>query len=114
MIRVPTNRVPTHPGEMLLEEFLIPMNLTRQQLADAVQLPYTLVNEIINQKRDVTPRIALRLEKVFGMSASFWLKLQYRWDLYHVMKAEEKILNTLTSLILPNRPEPLHDNRAII
>ena len=63
MIRVPTNRVPTHPGEMLLEEFLVPMSLTRQQLANAVQLPLTLVNDIINQERDVTPRIALRLEK---------------------------------------------------
>ena len=93
MIRVPTHRVPTHPGEMLLEEFLIPLELTQRQLAAAIHVPYQRVNEIVNQRRGITPSTALRLEKVFGMSAGFWLKLQVRWDLYHAQKAEENELN---------------------
>ena len=51
MIRIPTHRTPTHPGEMLLEEFLNPMGLTQQQLADGIHVPYQRVNELINGKR---------------------------------------------------------------
>lgn len=101
MIRVLTDRPPTHPGEMLLEEFLIPLNLTQRQLADAIHVPYQRINEIVNQKCGVTPGTALRLEKVFGMSAGFWLKLQYRWDLYHAQQAEEKELQTIQPIIAP-------------
>ena len=82
MIRVPTHRTPTHPGEMLLEEFLIPMGLTLQDLANAIRVPYQRVNELINGRRGLTPSAALRLDKFFGMSASFWLNLQLRWDFY--------------------------------
>ena len=53
MIRVPTHRQPTHPGEMLLEEFLNPMDITQRQLADAIHVPYQRINEIINGKRGV-------------------------------------------------------------
>lgn len=84
MVRVPTERVPTHPGEMLLEEFLLPMGLTQRELADAIHVPYQRINEIINGRRGMTPSTALRLAKFFGMSASFWLNLQLRWDLYFV------------------------------
>ena len=86
MIRTPTNRPPTHPGEMLLTEFLEPMNLTQRQLADGIHVPYQRINEIVNGKRGVTPSTALRLAKFFGMSSDFWLNLQLRWDLYHVQK----------------------------
>jgi addiction module HigA family antidote len=51
MIRIPTHRPPTHPGEMLLEEFLLPMNLTQRDLADGIHAPYQRVNEIINGRR---------------------------------------------------------------
>jgi len=102
MIRVPTDRPPTHPGEMLLEEFLIPMELTQRQLAHAIHVPYQRINEIVNRRRGVTPSTALRLEKVFGMSAGFWLKLQYRWDLYHAQQAEEKDLQTIKPIIAPD------------
>ena len=67
MIRIPTHRAPTHPGEMLLEEFLNPMHITQRQLADAIHVPYQRVNEIINGRRGVTPATALRLAKFFGM-----------------------------------------------
>jgi antitoxin HigA-1 len=92
MIRIPTEREPTHPGEMLLEEFLIPAGLTQRKLADAIHVPYQRVNEIINARRGVTPSTALRLAKFFGTSPSFWLNLQLRWDLYHARQEEESVL----------------------
>jgi addiction module HigA family antidote len=95
MIRIPTNREPTHPGEMLLEEFLAPMGITQKQLADAVHVPYQRINEIINHKRGVTPSTALRLARFFGVSEDFWLNLQLRWDLYHARRNEEIELATI-------------------
>ena len=96
MIRVPTDRTPTHPGEMLQEELLKSMGLTQRELAKAIHVPYQRINEIINGERGMTPSTALRLEKYFGMSASFWLNIQLRWDLYFAHKAEEKDLATIT------------------
>lgn len=82
MVRVPTNRIPTHPGEMLLEEYLNPMGISQKDLADNIQVPYQRINEIINGRRGITPSTALRLAKFFDMSADFWMNLQLRWDLY--------------------------------
>ena len=90
MTRVPKNRAPTHPGDMLLEEFLTPMNITQRELADAIHVPYQRVNELINKKRGITPSTALRLARFFNMSPDFWLNLQIRWDLYRVQVAEKK------------------------
>lgn len=95
MIRVPTHRSPTHPGEMLLEEFLLPMGLTQRELADAIHVPYQRINEIINRRRGITPSTALRLARFFDMSADFWMNLQLRWDLYHAQQAEDKDLKTI-------------------
>ena len=95
MIRVPTDRSPTHPGEMLLEEFLAPMGLTQRDLADAIQVPYQRVNEIINGRRGITPSTALRLAKFFGMSADFWMNVQLRWDLYRAQQSERDALKTI-------------------
>ncbi|MGI2028688.1 HigA family addiction module antitoxin [Endozoicomonas acroporae] len=89
MTRIPTNRAPTHPGEMLREEFLLPMNITQQELATAIHVPYQRVNELVNGKRGLTPSTALRLARFFGMSADFWLNLQQRWDLFKVQQAEQ-------------------------
>ncbi|USE33929.1 HigA family addiction module antitoxin [Endozoicomonas sp. SCSIO W0465] len=89
MTRIPTNRVPSHPGEMLREEFLLPMNITQQELAMAIHVPYQRVNELVNGKRGLTPSTALRLARFFGMSADFWLNLQQRWDLFKVQQAEQ-------------------------
>lgn len=96
MIRVPTHRAPTHPGEMLLEEFLKPMNLSQRELAEAIHVPYQRINEVVNGKRGMTPSTALRLEKFLGMSAGFWLNLQVRWDLYFAQEAEKEELETIT------------------
>ena len=89
MVRIPTHRQPTHPGEMLLEEFLIPMGITQQELANAIHVPYQRINEIVRGRRRVTPSTALRLAKFFGVSADFWLNLQLRWDLYNAQQTEE-------------------------
>jgi len=95
MIRVPTHRRPTHPGEMLLEEFLRPMCITQRELADAIRVPYQRINEIINGRRGITPSPALRLAKFFGMSPDFWMNLQLRWDLYRAQKAERDELKSI-------------------
>ncbi len=88
-MRVPSHREPTHPGEMLREEFLVPMNITQRELAEAIHVPYQRINELVNQKRGVTPSTALRLGKFFGLSPDFWLNLQIRWELYKAQKIEK-------------------------
>jgi len=98
MVRIPTHRAPTHPGEMLLEEFLLPMHITQRILADAIQVPYQRINEIVNGKRGITPSTALRLAKFFGMTPDFWLNLQLRWDLYWTQQAEGAVLATIEPL----------------
>jgi addiction module HigA family antidote len=83
MVRIPTHGPPTHPGEMLSEEFLKPMGLSQTELAEKMGVSYPRVNELIHGKRGVTPDTALRLERLLGMEAQFWLNLQLAWDLYH-------------------------------
>lgn len=95
MIRVPTNRKPTHPGVMLRNEFLKPMKITQQQLADAIYVPFQRVNELVNGKRGVTPSTSLRLAKFFGVSEDFWMNLQARWDLHVVRNKEQQILEKI-------------------
>lgn len=98
MVRIPTHREPTHPGEMLLEEFIEPMGITQRELATSIHVPYQRINEIVNMKRGVTPSTALRLAKFFGMSEDFWLNLQLRWDLYKARQAEEVELRSIKPL----------------
>ena len=95
MIRIPTHRTPTHPGEMLLEEFLNPMGFTQRDLSDAIHVPYQRINEIINGRRGVTPSTALRLSKFFGVSPDFWMNLQLRWDLYFAQQSEADQLKAI-------------------
>jgi addiction module HigA family antidote len=94
-MRVPTNREPTHPGEMLREEFLLPLNITQRELADAIHVPYQRINELVNKKRGVTPSTALRLSKFFGVSPEFWLNLQMRFELFKAQNAEKKDLESI-------------------
>lgn len=88
MVHIPTNREPTHPGEMLREEFLLPLGITQRELADAIHVPYQRVNEVVRGRRGMTPTTALRLSKFFGNDAGFWMNLQLRWDLYHAQRRE--------------------------
>jgi len=98
MIRIPTHRTPTHPGEMLFEEFLKPMGINQRELSNAINVPYQRINEIINGKRGITPSTALRLAKVFGVSADFWMNIQLRWDLYFAQEVESDALENIKPL----------------
>jgi len=91
--------MPTHPGEMLREEFLEPMGITQRELAKGIQVPYQRINELINGKRGVTPSTALRLEKFFGTTAGFWMNLQLRWDLYRAQQAEAQQLEKIKPFV---------------
>ena len=95
MVRVPTEREPTHPGEMLLKEFLQPLGMTQRDLSSAIQVPYQRVNGVVRGKRGVTPSTALRLSKFFGTSPGFWLNLQLRWDLYHAERIEAERIESI-------------------
>ena len=70
-----------HPGEVLLEEFLIPMGISQYKLAKDLKIPQTRVSEIVKRKRRITADTALRLSKYFGTSAKFWLGLQDDFDI---------------------------------
>ncbi|BBD69764.1 MULTISPECIES: HigA family addiction module antitoxin [Nostoc] len=94
-MRVPKYRPPSHPGEILLKDFLDPMGITQRELADALHVPYQRINELVNQKRGITPSTAIRLSKFFGNSSEFWLNLQQNWELYHVLKEEEEELKSI-------------------
>lgn len=107
MIRIPTQRAPTHPGEMLLEEFLTPMGLTQRDLAKAIHVPYQRVNEIVNGRRGITASTALRLAKFFGASADFWLNLQLRWDLYFAQQVETNELAAIKAYPLLQQTQGL-------
>ena len=87
--RLPRNRPPTHPGEMLLEEFLKPMGISQSQFAAHLGVSFPRLNELVRGKRGVTPDTALRLARVLGMSADFWLGLQLDWDLWHALRSEQ-------------------------
>ncbi len=95
MVRVPSHREPTHPGEMLMEEFLTPMGITQRDLASSIHVSYQRINEIINKKRGITPSTALRLAKFFGVSEDFWMNLQLRCDLYKAKQSEDKTLKSI-------------------
>jgi len=92
MVRIPTHGPPTHAGEILLKEFLEPMDLSQRDLADGIGVPYQRINELVNGRRGITPATALRLAKFFGTTADLWMNLQLRWDLYHAHAAEAKAL----------------------
>ena len=98
MVRIPTHREPTHPGEMLLREFLEPMGLTQGELALGIRVPYQRVSELVTGRRGVTPSTALRLSKFFGNSAGFWLNLQQRWDLYHAQLEDDRELKRIKTI----------------
>ena len=86
--RLPRNRPPTHPGEMLLEEFLRPLGISQSAFAVRLGVSFPRLNEIVRRRRSVTPDTALRLARVTGMSADFWLGLQQDWDLWHALRSE--------------------------
>ena len=99
MVNIPTNRPPTSPGEMLRKEFLEPMGLTQQQLADGIGVSYQRINELINGKRGITTSTALRLAKYFGTSPDFWLNMQRANELYRVMQKEGEEIKNIQPIV---------------
>jgi addiction module HigA family antidote len=81
---LPLHRVATHPGQILLKEFLEPLRLTQVKLASAINIPQNRVNELIRGKRGMTPETALLLSEYFQNSAEFWMNLQTAYDLTRV------------------------------
>jgi addiction module HigA family antidote len=84
---IPKHRAPTHPGEMLLKEFLTPMGLTQVDAAEKMGISLNRLNELIRRKRGVTADTALRLAKLLKTTPEFWMNLQAAWDLYHAKHA---------------------------
>ncbi len=88
---LPKKRPPTHPGEMLLKEFLDPLGLTQTKLARHLGWPYARLNEIVKGKRGVTAASALDLGEALRTGPEFWLNLQRDWDLWHSLRSHKKI-----------------------
>jgi len=113
MVRVPTHGPPTHPGAMLLEEFLKPLAVTQRELATRLGVSYPRINELIHGKRGMTPDTALRLERLLGMEAQFWLNLQLAWDLYHAARSPAARDITRIKPIRPVRPRRRRMTEAV-
>ena len=88
MIRIPTHRAPTHPGELLSEEFLKPNEITQAELARRIGVPLQRINLLVNGKRGVTADTALRLARFFDTTPQFWLAGQLAWDLYQEVRSK--------------------------
>ena len=83
-------RPPTHPGEILLEEFLVPLGLSQAEAARRMGVSTNRLNELVRGKRGVTAETALRLGQLLGTSPEFWLNLQMMFDLWHALQAERR------------------------
>ena len=100
--RLPSRLPPTHPGEMLLEEFLKPLGLSQSAFAVRIGVSFPRLNEIVRGRRGVTTDTALRLARVTGMSAEFWLGLQQDWDLWHALRSPAgRVIAKLQPLVRP-------------
>ena len=88
---LPKYRAPTHPGEILGEDFLKPMKISQSRLAEHFECKPGKINEIVNGKRGITPEMALCLSDALGTTAEFWLNLQSQYDLWHAQQEHEEI-----------------------
>jgi addiction module HigA family antidote len=90
MANLPKNRRPTHPGEILRKEFLEPFGLSQKEVAARLGVSYVRLNELVNERRGVTPDTALRLSRLFGTTPEFWLNGQRNLDLWLAMNSRAK------------------------
>jgi len=95
MAKYELKRNPTHPGAILKEDFLLPLGLTQVELAKALKTSFRTVNEILNEKRSISPDMALRLARYFGTSPDVWIGLQADYDLYWAMMKSKKIIKEI-------------------
>ena len=85
-------RKPTHPGEILLQDFIEPLGLTQSQIAKEIGTTFRSINEIVNEKRNISPEMAVRLVRYLGASEELWMNLQAQYDLYAVKMKRKDIL----------------------
>ena len=88
-MRLPKNRRPTAPGEVFLEDFLVPLGITQKDAAERLRISYPRMNEIVKGKRAVTPDTALRFAKFTGTEPEFWLNLQQAVDLWDALNSDQ-------------------------
>ena len=86
-------RPPIHPGEILKEDFLTPLGITQTDLAKALKTSFRTINEILNEKRSISPDMALRLARYFGTSPDVWVGLQADYDLYWARMKSKKTID---------------------
>jgi antitoxin HigA-1 len=103
LVTRPSRRPPTHPGDMLLKEFLRPLNLSQAEAARRLKLPLNRLNEVIKGKRGITSDTALRLSELLGTSPMLWMNLQLTWDLWHAARA--RTARGETGSIQPIKPQ---------
>ena len=89
---------PTHPGEMLREDFMTDFNLNVTSMATALGVSRQTINELLRQQRSITPLMALRLSRLFGNSPEFWLNTQHAWDLWNSEQRFHKELSQIQPL----------------
>src|ERR1039457_2149166 len=85
-------RKPTHPGEILMKDFIEPFGLTQSQIAKEIGTTFRTINEIVNEKRNISPEMAIRLARYFGTSEELWMNLQAQYDLYATKTKRKDIL----------------------
>ena len=88
-------RQPTHAGEILREEFLVPLGITQSHLAKALHTSFRAINELVNEKRGITTEMALKLAKYFGTTPQLWLNLQNQYDLYKVSVKKHDVIEEI-------------------
>lgn len=86
---LPKYRRPTHPGEIFLEDFLVPLGITQKDAAERLRMSYPRMNEIVKGKRSVTPDTALRFARFTGTEPEFWLNLQQAVDLWDALHSKQ-------------------------
>jgi antitoxin HigA-1 len=89
---------PIHPGEILREEFLVPLGLSSHELAMALRVPATRINDIVNERRGITADTALRLARYFGTTSRLWMNMQASWELE---VAEDQLGKAVKREVLP-------------
>ncbi len=85
-------REPTHPGKILNEDFLRPFGLTQSALAKEISTTFRTINELVNEKRNMSPEMAIKLSRYFGTSAELWLNLQNQYDIYRISARKPEMI----------------------
>ena len=91
-------RKPTHPGEILEKDFLEPLGITQSQLAKELNTTFRTINQIVNERRNISPEMAVKLSRFFGTSEELWLSLQNQYDLYTVKERKQDIIKSIRPL----------------